>query len=47
MQMRSRFRSDRRLTVRMMVTMFLLGLLYVVFVAALIVLLKSVAAGRV
>jgi len=41
MQMRSRFRSDRRLTVRMTVTMFLLGLLYVAFFAALIVLLKS------
>ena len=41
MQMRSRFRSDRRLTVRMTVTLFLLGLLYVAFVAALIVLLKS------
>ena len=41
MQMQSRFRSDRRLTVRMTVTMFLLGLLYVAFVAALIVLLKS------
>jgi len=41
MQMRSRFRSDRQLTVRMTVTMFLLGLLYVGFVAALIVLLKS------
>ncbi|KUO13472.1 zinc metalloprotease HtpX [Streptomyces sp. DSM 15324] len=39
--MRSRFRSDRGLTVRMTVTMFLLGLLYVAFVAALIVLLKS------
>ncbi|WP_324783833.1 zinc metalloprotease HtpX [Streptomyces sp. H51] len=39
--MQSRFRSDRRLTVRMTVTMFLLGLLYVVFVAALIALLKS------
>ncbi|MFI6561380.1 zinc metalloprotease HtpX [Streptomyces sp. NPDC050534] len=39
--MQSRFRSDRRLTVRMTVTMFLLGLLYVAFVAALIVLLKS------
>ncbi|MDX3579897.1 zinc metalloprotease HtpX, partial [Streptomyces sp. FL07-04A] len=39
--MRSRFRSDRRLTVRMTVTLFLLGLLYVAFVAALIVLLKS------
>ncbi|WP_053852103.1 zinc metalloprotease HtpX [Streptomyces sp. NRRL B-24085] len=39
--MRSRFRSDRRLAVRMTVTLFLLGLLYVAFVAALIVLLKS------
>ncbi|NMO32104.1 zinc metalloprotease HtpX [Streptomyces sp. GMY01] len=39
--MLSRFRSDRRLTVRMGVTLFLLGLLYVAFVAALIVLLKS------
>ncbi len=41
MQMRSRFRSDRQLTVRMTVTMFLLGLLYVAFVVALIVFLKS------
>ncbi|MFJ4947481.1 zinc metalloprotease HtpX [Streptomyces sp. NPDC088760] len=39
--MRSRFRSDRRLAVRMGLTMFLLGLLYVGFVAALIVLLRS------
>ncbi|MEU9665892.1 zinc metalloprotease HtpX [Streptomyces bobili] len=39
--MRSRFRGDRGLTVRMTVTLFLLGLLYVAFVAALIVLLKS------
>ncbi|MFE5188107.1 zinc metalloprotease HtpX [Streptomyces sp. NPDC056628] len=39
--MQSRFRSDRRLTARMGVTLFLLGLLYVAFVAALIVLLKS------
>ncbi|MFB7506613.1 zinc metalloprotease HtpX [Streptomyces broussonetiae] len=39
--MQSRFRSDRRLTVRMGLTMFLLGLLYVGFVAALIVLLRS------
>lgn len=39
--MQSRFRSDRRLTVRMTVTMFLLGLLYVAFIAALIALLKS------
>ncbi|MFG2571781.1 zinc metalloprotease HtpX [Streptomyces sp. NPDC048481] len=39
--MRSRFRSDRGLTVRMTVTLFLLGLLYVGFVVALIVLLKS------
>lgn len=41
MQMRSRFQSDRRLTARMTVTLFLLGLLYMAFVAALIVLLKS------
>lgn len=41
MQMQNRFRSDRRLTARMGVTLFLLGLLYVAFVAALIVLLKS------
>ncbi|MFF5008674.1 zinc metalloprotease HtpX [Streptomyces phaeochromogenes] len=39
--MQSRFRADRGLTVRMGATLFLLGLLYVVFVAALIVLLKS------
>ncbi|GGW40210.1 protease HtpX [Streptomyces lucensis JCM 4490] len=39
--MQSRFRSDRRLTARMGLTLFLLGLLYVGFVAALIVLLKS------
>ncbi|MFG2309614.1 zinc metalloprotease HtpX [Streptomyces sp. NPDC048566] len=39
--MRSRFHSDRQLTVRMTVTLFLLGLLYVAFVAALVVLLKS------
>ncbi|MGV9507201.1 zinc metalloprotease HtpX [Streptomyces tendae] len=39
--MQSRFRSDRRLTVRMGITLFLLGLLYVGFVAALIALLKS------
>lgn len=40
--MRSRFEPDRQLTMRMVVTMFLLGLVYVVFVGALIVLLKSV-----
>ncbi|MFP8887986.1 zinc metalloprotease HtpX [Streptomyces mangrovi] len=39
--MRSRFEPDRRLTGRMVLTMFLLGLLYVGFVAALIVLLDS------
>ncbi|MEU9444399.1 zinc metalloprotease HtpX [Streptomyces sp. NPDC048304] len=39
--MQSRFRSDRRLTVRMGLTMFLLGLLYVAFIAALIALLRS------
>jgi heat shock protein HtpX len=40
--MRSRFEPDRQLTARMAVTMFLLGLMYVAFIAALIVLLKSV-----
>ncbi|MGA5421670.1 zinc metalloprotease HtpX [Streptomyces lavendulocolor] len=40
--MRSRFEPDRQLTARMAVTMFLLGLLYVAFIAALIALLKSV-----
>ncbi|MEV5439447.1 zinc metalloprotease HtpX [Streptomyces sp. NPDC052682] len=39
--MHSRFRSDRRLTTRMGVTLFLLGLVYVAFVAALVLLLKS------
>ncbi|MER5177475.1 zinc metalloprotease HtpX [Streptomyces sp. NPDC002896] len=39
--MRSRFEPDRQLTARMGLTLFLLGLLYVAFVAALIVLLKS------
>ncbi|MYY09243.1 zinc metalloprotease HtpX [Streptomyces sp. SID4919] len=39
--MRSRFEPDRRLTARMALTMFLLGLLYVVFVGVLIFLLKS------
>ncbi|WP_406723525.1 zinc metalloprotease HtpX [Streptomyces sp. GD-15H] len=39
--MRSRFEPDRQLTTRMAVTMFLLGLVYVAFIAALIVLLKS------
>lgn len=42
MEMRSRFEPDRQLNARMVVTMFLLGLVYVAFVAALIVLLKSV-----
>ncbi|MCX4807522.1 zinc metalloprotease HtpX [Streptomyces sp. NBC_01214] len=40
--MRSRFEPDRQLTARMVVTMFLLGLVYVAFIAALIALLKSV-----
>ncbi|RSS81485.1 zinc metalloprotease HtpX [Streptomyces sp. WAC06614] len=40
--MRSRFEPDRQLTARMAITMFLLGLLYVAFIAALIVMLKSV-----
>ncbi|MBQ0986328.1 zinc metalloprotease HtpX [Streptomyces sp. F63] len=39
--MRSRFEPDRGLTARMALTMFLLGLVYVGFVAALIVLLES------
>jgi heat shock protein HtpX len=37
----SKFRPDRQLTARMVVTLFLLGLLYVAFMAALVVLLKS------
>jgi len=40
--MRTRFRPDRQLTARMALTMFLLGLVYVAFVAVLIVLIKSV-----
>jgi heat shock protein HtpX len=39
---RSRIQPDRRLTVRMGITIFLLGLLYVAFAAVLVVLLKSV-----
>ena len=39
--MHSRFEPDRQLTARMVVTMFLLGLLYVAFIAALIALLHS------
>ncbi|MDN3028448.1 zinc metalloprotease HtpX [Streptomyces sp. S.PB5] len=39
--MRSRFAPDRQLSARMGLTLFLLGLLYVAFVAVLIVLLKS------
>ncbi|MFY1676614.1 MULTISPECIES: zinc metalloprotease HtpX [unclassified Streptomyces] len=39
--MRSRFRSDRGLTMRMGLTLFLLGLLYVAFIALLIALLRS------
>ncbi|SEG94414.1 heat shock protein HtpX [Thermomonospora echinospora] len=42
MAVRTRFRPDRGLTVRMVWTVFLLGLLYVLFVAALVALLKSV-----
>lgn len=41
MTMRSRFEPDRQLTARMALTMFLLGLVYVAFIAALIALLKS------
>ncbi|NMH99181.1 zinc metalloprotease HtpX [Pseudonocardia acidicola] len=40
--MRSRFRPDRQLTTRMLITTFLLGLVYVAFIAALIALIKSV-----
>jgi heat shock protein HtpX len=39
--MRSRFEPDRRLAFRMLLTMFLLGLLYVAFVAVLVAVLKS------
>jgi heat shock protein HtpX len=39
--MRTRFRSDRQLTVRMTVTAFLLGLVYVAFIGVLVVLLRS------
>lgn len=41
MAMRSRFAPDRQLTARMAVTLFLLGLLYVAFIAVLIALLRS------
>ena len=41
--MRSRFAPDRELTVRMVAVVFLLGLVYVAFIATLIALLKSVA----
>lgn len=40
--MRSRFKPDRGLTGRMLLTSFLLGLLYVAFAAVLFVLIKSV-----
>lgn len=40
--MRSRFAPDRKLTVRMVTVVFLLGLVYVAFVAVLVALLKSV-----
>jgi heat shock protein HtpX len=39
--MRTRFRPDRQLTARMLVTIVLLGLVYVGFIAALLVLIKS------
>lgn len=42
--MRTRFRPDRQLTARMVVTLFLLGLVYVVFIAVLVALLKSTVA---
>ncbi len=40
--MRTRFRPDRQLSARMLVTTFLLGLVYVAFIAALVVLIKSI-----
>ncbi|MGW5723406.1 zinc metalloprotease HtpX [Amycolatopsis sp. NPDC003865] len=40
--MRTRFRPDHQLTARMLLTTFLLGLVYVAFVVALVFLLKSV-----
>ncbi|MEV6136283.1 zinc metalloprotease HtpX [Nocardia sp. NPDC051990] len=39
--MRTRFRPDHQLTTRMGLTMFLLGLIYVAFIAALVALIKS------
>src|SRR6476646_3188833 len=39
--MRTRFRPDRQLTGRIVLTVFLLGLLYVVFIAILLAVLKS------
>ncbi|WP_433074890.1 zinc metalloprotease HtpX [Dactylosporangium sp. CA-052675] len=42
--MRTRFRPDRRLTARMVLTVFLLGLVYVAFIAVLVTLLRSVVA---
>nr|BFE60023.1 zinc metalloprotease HtpX [Dactylosporangium thailandense] len=39
--MRTRFRPDRRLTARMVLTVFLLGLVYVAFIAVLVTLLRS------
>ncbi len=41
--MQTRFRPDHQLTTRMVATLFLLGLVYVAFIAALIVLIKSLA----
>ena len=42
--MRTRFRPDRQLTARMALTIALLGLVYVAFIAALVALLKSALA---
>src|SRR4051812_30335570 len=39
--MRTRFRPDRQLTTRMGLVIFLLGLIYVIFIAVLVALLKS------
>ncbi len=44
MATRTRFAPDRQLSARMGLTVFLLGLVYVAFVAVLIVLIKSIAA---
>lgn len=42
--MRTRFRPDHQLTARMLLTIFLLGLVYVAFIAVLVALIKSLVA---